>query len=85
QCIPSVQLLMLRQLVEELSEQLDVARKQQRHSNASQATTCLSDGWQSPEDFPEAEAPEEASRSSIHVEHGSGIDEWLSSFRAQVR
>ncbi|CAE7442891.1 unnamed protein product, partial [Symbiodinium microadriaticum] len=36
---------------------------QQRHSNASQATTCPSDGWQSPEDFPEAEAPEEASDS----------------------
>ncbi|CAE7873508.1 unnamed protein product, partial [Symbiodinium microadriaticum] len=47
-CIPSVQVLMLRQLVEDIPE------------------------------------PEEESRSSIHVEHGSGIDEWFSSFRAQV-
>ncbi|CAE7352191.1 unnamed protein product, partial [Symbiodinium sp. KB8] len=80
---------------QELSEQLDVARKQlaaklvqadglqQRHSDASQATTCPSDGGPSPEDFPEAqeEEPEEESPSSIHVEHGPGIDEWFSSFR----
>ncbi|OLP84006.1 hypothetical protein AK812_SmicGene35163, partial [Symbiodinium microadriaticum] len=83
---------------QELSEQLDVARKQlaaklvqadglqQRHSDASQTTTCPSDGGPSPEDFPEAqeEEPEEESPSSIHVEHGPGIDEWLSSIRAQV-
>ncbi|CAE7847618.1 AMT1-1 [Symbiodinium necroappetens] len=77
---------MLRQLAEELSEQLDVARKQQRHSDASQATTCPSDGGPSSEDFLEAqeEEPEEESPSSIHVEHGPGIDEWLSSFRAQA-
>ncbi|CAE7348474.1 AMT1-1, partial [Symbiodinium microadriaticum] len=57
---------MLRQLAEELSEQLDVARKQQRHSDASQTTTCPSDGGPSPEDFPEAQEEEPEEESDIH-------------------